>query len=465
MPEMYKKYPLSMFIIFPAISMLLGWGLRGYIGGGPFGAMIPGAMVALSIAMLLQLPASLASIVVVFGVVGIGLGGEMTYGQTLGFLRNPDTMWWGTLGTTVKGSVWGLLGGIILGMGLIYKRLSEWTIVIAFLLLLAGMLIGFKLINQPMIIYFSDPANPRSESWGALLVGAIALVIYLKSKIRNDDFKIIFRFAFWGFIGGGIGFGLGGFWIVLGSYFPDVIFREWWKAMEFSFGLILGAALGFAAWLSRGKIMRKIVDVPGESITDSGPVWKELTVIFIVGLLIFWLFSFWLDPVVEAGNNLRGFSMVSLTDVAKLLSNYAFFGLIMIVVAINYPVVAWQIAITLTFCHTVIDLSGDLYPDTTTEALVSRFVLIFVPTLIVGVSTAYIRRGKNVLHNLFLLIVWSTVIVAFLRLTVNTEVLNVTGLSFCEIVCEKFFVHITFTLSALFVSWISLSLVVKNSRI
>lgn len=176
------------------------------------------------------------------------------------------------------------------------------------------------------------------------------MVIYLKRKIRNDDFKIIFRFAFWGFIGGGLGFGLGGFWMVLGSYLPDVIFKEWWKAMEFSFGLILGAALGFAAWLSRGKIMREMV-------------------------------------------------------------------------------------------------------------------LIFVTIMIIGVITAYIRRGKNVMHNLFLLIVWSTVVVAFFRLTVNTEVLNVTGLSFCKIVCEKFFVHITFTLSALLVSWISLSLVLKNSKI
>ena len=81
-----------MYILFPAISMLLGWGLRGYIGGGPFGAMIPGAMVALSLSMLLELPMAITSVLVVFGVIGVGLGGEMTYGQTLGFLKNPDTM-------------------------------------------------------------------------------------------------------------------------------------------------------------------------------------------------------------------------------------------------------------------------------------------------------------------------------------------------------------------------------------
>src|SRR5210317_273379 len=97
-----EKYTKSMFVLFPAIAMLLGWGLRGHIGGGPFGAMIPGAMVAITICMLLELPAKTSAIIVVFGVVGIGLGGEMTYGQTLGFLNQPETVWWGTSGTTLK---------------------------------------------------------------------------------------------------------------------------------------------------------------------------------------------------------------------------------------------------------------------------------------------------------------------------------------------------------------------------
>ena len=136
--------------------MLLGWGLRGHIGGGPFGAMIPGAMLALSICLLLELPAATTSMIVVFGVVGIGLGGEMTYGQTLSFLRNPDTLMWGILATTVKGAVWGVLGGAVLSMGIIYKRLTKKTIIVALLLMMLGMVLGFKLINQPMIIYFSN---------------------------------------------------------------------------------------------------------------------------------------------------------------------------------------------------------------------------------------------------------------------------------------------------------------------
>jgi len=458
-----EEYASWLFVVFPAITMLLGWGLRGHIGGGPFGAMIPGAMVALSLSMLLELPPGIASVFVVFGVVGIGLGGEMTYGQTLGFLIKPDTMWWGTLGTTVKGAVWGLLGGIILGLGLIYNRLSKRTIIIAFLLLLAGMLIGFKLINQPMIIYFSDPANPRSESWGALLVGAIALLIFLKSKIETAGFKIIFCFAFWGLIGGGLGFGLGGFWMVLGSHLPkDVIFQSWWKAMEFTFGMLLGGALGYAAWLSRREIVPEKVNSSAESVLTSKTILKEFTVTLIIGLLIYWFFSFWLDPLIEAGSGSKGFSMVGLRDIAILLSNFAFFGLIIIIAVMRFPAVAWQIAITLTFCHAAIDLIRDLYPDTASSSPVAtRIALVFMMTLVVAVLTALFQRRKYILHTLFLLLVWSTVVVSFLRLVINPENLNVSGLSFCKIVCGKFIVDIIFVVSAFIVSWISIQKIRK----
>lgn len=458
-----EGYASWLFVVFPAITMLLGWGLRGHIGGGPFGAMIPGAMVALSLSMLLELPPGMASVFVVFGAVGIGLGGEMTYGQTLGFLIKPDTMWWGTLGITVKGSVWGLLGGIILGIGLIYNRLSKKTIITAFLLLLAGMLIGFKLINQPMIIYFSDPANPRSESWGALLVGAITLLIFLKSKIETSGFKIIFRFACWGLIGGGLGFGLGGFWMVLGSHLPnDVIFQSWWKAMEFTFGMLLGGALGYAAWLSRREIVTEKEDITAETVSTSKTVVKEFTVTLIVGLLIFWFFPLWLDPIIETGKGSKGFSMVGLRDISILLSNFAFFGLIIILAVMRFPTVAWQLAITLTFCHTAIDLIRDFYPYVTANSpFTARFALIFIMTLVVAVLTAYLQRKKNMLYNMFLLLVWSTVVVSFLRLAINPENLNVSGLSFCKIVCGKFIVDIIFVVSAFIVSWISIQKIRK----
>ena len=457
--EANRKDKISAFIIFPAITMILGWGLRGYIGGGPFGAMIPGAMLAISLSILLKIPDRLASVVAVFGVVATGLGGEMTYGQTLGFLIKPETMWWGTLGTTVKGSVWGLTGGIVLSMGFLYNRFATKTIFVAFFILLAGMLTGFKLINQPMIIYFSDPAKPRPESWGALLVGALAVLAYLKIRTDAASFNVISRFALLGMIGGGIGFGLGGFWMVLGSRLPDsVVFKEWWKAMEFTFGLIMGGFFGFAAWLSRAEIIpakkdeikarakakAKVKDKENREILI-----KEFIVTLVTGFLIFWAFSSWLDPIVDAGAGVKSFTMIGLRDMAIIFSNYAFFGLIMVVAVIYFPYSAWQIAIALTFCHTVIDFSEDVFTDSAGQSLIgARLALVLLMTFVISALTAWFQRRKNINKNMFLLLVWSTVFVAFLRFFNQPGSLKISGLSFSELILERFFVHLVFLTSA-----------------
>jgi hypothetical protein len=459
---MKEKKPIWLYIIFPAVSMLLGWGLRGYIGGGPFGAMIPGAMVALCIAFLLDLPVELASVLAVFGAIGIGLGGEMTYGQTLGFLKNPETVWWGTLGTTVKGSIWGLLGGIIIAMGLLYKRLPKKTIIIAFLLLLAGMIAGFKLINQPMVIYFSDRSNPRPESWAALLFGAIAILFYLRKKIDSPGFRIVSRYALWGFISGGLGFGLGGFWMVLGFQLPsDVIFNSWWKAMEFSFGLLLGAGMGYATWLSRKKLLYE--KTPLSAPKESYSIIKELVVTLITGLLIFWFFAFCFDAYVEAGRNIHGFTMIGPRDFAKILSNYAFLGLLMVLIIMRFPSSAWQIAVTLTFSHTVIDLVDDIYPKTLSDSpLTLPFIIVIISTLIVAILAAWLQRRKNVIRNMFLLLTWTCMIVAFIRLTLNPDVFNLSGISPVGFVFGRFFVHIVFLVSACYISLIMFKMSKRN---
>ena len=66
--------------ILPAVAMSLGWGFRGFIGGGPLGAMIPGALVAMSISLLLDRSQTGCALAAAFGAVGIGLGGQMTHG-------------------------------------------------------------------------------------------------------------------------------------------------------------------------------------------------------------------------------------------------------------------------------------------------------------------------------------------------------------------------------------------------
>ena len=60
------------WLLLPAVAMALGWGLRGYIGGGPLGAMIPGAMVALALCLLLKRDAATTAVVTALAAVGVG---------------------------------------------------------------------------------------------------------------------------------------------------------------------------------------------------------------------------------------------------------------------------------------------------------------------------------------------------------------------------------------------------------
>ena len=66
------------WVLVPAVVMSLGWGLRGYIGGGPPGAMIPGAFVSLILCNHLGYSVSASAAVVAFAAIGIGFGGNMT---------------------------------------------------------------------------------------------------------------------------------------------------------------------------------------------------------------------------------------------------------------------------------------------------------------------------------------------------------------------------------------------------
>lgn len=450
--ENYSKF---MYIFFPALAMMLGWGLRGHIGGGPFGAMIPGAMVALSMSLLLKLPATVTSVLLVFGVAAIGLGGEMTYGQTLSFLRNPETVWWGTAGTTLKGAIWGFTGGAVLAFGFMFKGTRKRIIITAFLLQILGVFIGFKLINDPMLLYFSDPANPRAESWAALLFGTILLLVYLKIKIPASEFKMIFRYAFLGTIGGGLGFGLGGLWMVLGSHLPEVIFKSWWKAMEFTFGFLFGAFLGYATWLSRTHAVIKNLKEDLSPKIENFPIWKELTIVLITGLLVFWFIPGMMELLTQTAiiNNMPGGTIRD--EIARMLVNYSFSGLLFILVIIRFPKAAWQIGITLTFCHAALDLFRDFYPDVNIwSPLNIRFIVVFLMTLIVALFTCFFSRKDKVIVKLFLLLIWSCMIVSFLRFFVDPAKLNIEGLTFCQIVCGEYIVDIIFTVSAITLSWI-----------
>ena len=148
--------------------------------------------------------------------------------------------------------MWGLLGGAILGAILGPKRLSLRDAAIGLALLPLATWVGWKLVNEPKLIYFSDPINkPRGEVWAGLLLGALVWLAWL--ALRGAG-RIPWRFALFGAVGG-IGFGLGGAVMSLGHNVPiGPPWYDWWKVMELVFGLCFGAALGLCAWVYRDQL-------------------------------------------------------------------------------------------------------------------------------------------------------------------------------------------------------------------
>ncbi len=320
--------PKWLWFALPAVAMMLGWGLRGFIGGGPLGAMIPGAMTAIALALLLRLDDEQSALLAAFGAVGIGFGGQMTYGQTVGLARDPETFWWAILGFFIKGGVWGLLGGAAMATAIEHRRAGwrnrfVWS---GFGVMTAATWAGWKLINEPKFIYFSNRLDkPRPEIWAGLLLGALAFLLWMG---RGDARKPLWSYALWGGAGGGIGFALGAWIQVAGSArWPDSGV-DWWKMMEFAFGLLLGLGYGTAAWLNRRE--------PGENLGRTGPNEPLWRVVAAVTLLV------------AVGVGIEYF--------AKTRINYTIAGVILLAAALRSRMLAWQIAISVTFFAFAVDL-------------------------------------------------------------------------------------------------------------
>ena len=239
--------PLWQWCMLGAVAMSLGWGLRGSIGGGSLGAMIPGAMIGLVLCWLLNRNAD-AGFIAAFAAIGVGFGGQETYGQTVGLSRVPETFWWAILGFVIKGAVWGLLGGAFIGIALDRQRHTNAHLLAGFALLVFGTWLGWQVVDSPKLIYFSNRFDrPREEVWAGLWLGGLLLLAWLRSRVPS-------MFALYGAIGGGVGFGLGASLQPLGTAAWTGMPLGWWKTMELTFGAILGLAYVACAWRLRQQL-------------------------------------------------------------------------------------------------------------------------------------------------------------------------------------------------------------------
>jgi len=407
------------YVMTTAVLICLGWGLRGYIGGGPLGAMIPGAFLALWLCLLLGIEGRRAALIAAFGAVGIGFGGEMTYGQTLGFLRSDDTVLWGLLGTVVKGGVWGLLGGAAFGLAFVVQRLSARQLALALLAFLAAIVVGIALVNQPKLIYFSDPINkPRNEVWAGLLLGAVVLL----GMIRGAG-PLPLRFALYGAVGGAVGFGVGGVLMAIG-YRLEPPFRglPWWKFMEFTFGACLGAAYGFCALRYRDDLLQSGEESSGGAAGPRVP-WAAIggVLVFIGIALVAWNNT--AEGLIELAAGLTPKAIVM--PLVLVVLGYTTLGVVLMLLAARSETLAWHTAITMTFLATIIDLQDDLGPESGIEAsALLRWGLVLVALLLCAALTvAWQRNPRRELGTLLLGLMWACTGVAFTRILVSPPVM------------------------------------------
>lgn len=278
-----KKF-LFLVMLLSAMAAGMGWGIRGQYGHET-GAMIAGTLAALTLVMLFipQASSLAAARAAAMMTVAIGIGGSMTYGQTVGLthdqelLGNWEALRWGMTGLLIKGGLWIGFAGVFLGMGLGGKRYGPFEMAGVILVLVGLMFLGIWLINSPFdptnkrlpLIYFSDhwyfeperELQPRMEIWGGYLLALVGLICYVRC-VRHD--RLAFRMALVGMLAGGLGFTGGqavqafyrwnpevftnGVLSVLSDYFR---YFNWWNMMETIFGAIWGAVIAMGLWFNR----------------------------------------------------------------------------------------------------------------------------------------------------------------------------------------------------------------------
>ncbi len=333
--------------------------------------MIPGAMIGLVLCLTLDRHVGRRAHRGICGDIGVGFGGQETYGQTVGLSLLPETFWWAILGFVVKGAVWGLLGGAFIGIALDRQRHSTAQLLGGFAIMIAGTWLGWQFLNNPKLIYFSNRFDrPREELWAGLWLGGLLLLAWLRSRVPS-------LFALYGAIGGGIGFGVGASLQPLGRVIWAGMPLGWWKAMELTFGALLGLGYVLCAWRLRDRLARTRSTAPAPS---------PLPRAFVAAMIAIGL-------AIVAGQYIP----------ARFQSTIA--GTVLAGLVLFSETLAWQTGITAT----VAAFGWDFIDYQSFAPRPLLWVLVVVTTAMVAVFVARYPRTRSML----LLVTWMAVADAF----------------------------------------------------
>jgi len=257
-----NAWNIFLFIAVSTVAVSYGWGMRGTTLGGEKGAMLPGALMGLMLAVFsgsdfLREHFYLLSAA---GALGMYFGGSMSYMQSIGLSSDknpPEDFKRGMTGIFVKGSLWFGIFGAVVGMFLTF--LAGCYDLIAVLMIFGIMpiagFIGSRLFDRPFDekagihprIYFS---RNRPEGMGVLFGILVELIVFM--AIYRDSVALWLTLG--STVSGGVGFVLAQLmnirakypnkrgWQFLGKHHK----RGWidtWKIAECSYGAIAGLGI------------------------------------------------------------------------------------------------------------------------------------------------------------------------------------------------------------------------------
>ena len=257
-----NPWSITLFIAISAVAMSYGWGMRGTTLGGEKGAMLPGALMGLLIAVFSGSPFLRENFFLLSaaGALGIYFGGSMSYMQSIGLGSDsnpPEDLKRGLTGILVKGSLWFGLFGAVMGMFLTF--LARGYDLKAVLLLFGCMppagLLGSQLFDRPYDeakgihpkIYFS---RNRPEGMGVLFGILVELIVV--AAIYKDSVALWLTLG--STVSGGAGFVFAQLLHIRAKY-PNKRGRQFlgkyhkrgwidtWKIAECSYGAIAGLGI------------------------------------------------------------------------------------------------------------------------------------------------------------------------------------------------------------------------------
>ena len=263
--DLTNPWSAILFIGVAAVAVSYGWGMRGTTIGGETGAMLPGALLGLLIALFSgsDFLREYFYLLSAAGALGIYFGGSMSYGETVGLCSDrqpPARLTRELLGLFIKGGLWfGLFGAAV---GMLLSLLTGRFYSLPKVLLLFGLLplcglCGWALFDRPYDeargvhpkIYFS---RTRPEGMGVLFGILVEMALFM--ALERDTVALCLTLG--SLLSGGLGWVLAQLLQIRAKHpnkkgkrfcgkLRDKGLLDTWKIMECGLGAFAGLGISF----------------------------------------------------------------------------------------------------------------------------------------------------------------------------------------------------------------------------